>query len=97
MPLLLEPPGPRRRAEVALGVHDDAVAARERGLEELVRRRQRHAAVAALEDEADVRDHLLDAHQGRLVVADIVRPRYVGGGFEERAGHEGCRHCRGLS
>lgn len=100
--LFFDPPvRGRRRAQVRLRVHDDAVAARERGLQERVRGRQRHPAVAALEDQADVRQHLAHRRERARVVAQVVGPRDGGRDLEDGAGHEaggfqGCSHFGGV-
>lgn len=66
--------GPRLlgRREMRLGVHDDALARRQRRLEDPAARRQGHAAVAALDDEPDVREHLAHLVERLAVVADEV-------------------------
>lgn len=80
--------GGGRGAQVGLGIHDDAVAGGERGLEQRVGRGQRHAAVAALEHQADVGQGLAHRRQRARVVAQEVRPHDRRRRLEHGARHE---------
>lgn len=90
LPLLLEDAlaVAARREEVGLGVHDDAVAAREGGFEERVRGGYGDAAVAALEDQAYAGEDLAHGGEGADVVAEVVGARQRGRHFEDGARRE---------
>lgn len=80
--------GPPLYREMRLGVHDEAVDARQLVLEDIVARRQRHAAVAALDHEPDVRERLAHVVERISVVAYEVGLRDIRRDLEDLARDE---------
>jgi hypothetical protein len=70
-------------------VHEDALLALERRLEQRVARRQRHAVVAALDDEVDGREQRFHLGQPGFVVPEEVGPRERGERWKHMARREG--------